>query len=263
MASRWAPGWLGGGDVKLIAAGAVLRYAGETQTPLQRRIQQLAVWITWGILVIAAIAFALILYGEARPTQLFTAIAILGLIAWYVLRLGRPEAALMQARRAREPRLFGLTTGLMHLTFVQILIGALVAGIDAGRNYVDWPLMAGGFFPPDPFQLEPWWRNFFEDDGLVQFVHRITAYLLVVFAAVVWRASRRSANAASRRAHDWVAAAVAVQLVLGIVTVMHSAVWYLAILHQLTAVALWVLVIRARFLAQYPLPQSLRGRVAA
>jgi cytochrome c oxidase assembly protein subunit 15 len=38
---------------------------------------------------------------------------------------------------------------VLHLSFLQILIGALVAGIDAGRNYPDWPLMAGGFLPPD------------------------------------------------------------------------------------------------------------------
>ena len=66
-------------------------------------------------------------------THLGLAFAILGLIAWYVLSLSRSEAELMRARRASEPKLFSMTTGLMHLTFVQILIGALVAGIDAGR----------------------------------------------------------------------------------------------------------------------------------
>ncbi|MBM9595522.1 heme A synthase [Roseitranquillus sediminis] len=188
------------------------------------------------------------------------AFVILGAIAWFVMRLGRPEAALLQARRAREARLFGMSTGLLHLTFLQILLGALVAGIDAGRGYTDWPLMAGGFLPPDLFQLSPWWRNFFEDDGLVQFMHRMVAYVLFVFGLVVWRVSRRSGNGATRTAFDWMAVILFGQVVLGIVTVMSSAPWHLAILHQLGAVALWVLILRARFFAQYPLPQSVRGR---
>ena len=187
------------------------------------------------------------------------AFAILGAIAWFVLRLGRTEAALMQSRRAGERRLFGMSTGLMHLAFVQILIGALVAGIDAGRNYVDWPLMAGGFLPPDPMQIEPWWRNFFENDGLVQFMHRIAGYLLFFFGLSVWAASRRTGLRATRTAFAWMAVVLFGQVVLGIVTVIHSAPWHLALLHQLGAVALWVLILRARFLARYPPPQSVRG----
>ena len=64
-------------------------------------------------------------------------------------------------------------TALLGIIFVQILFGALVAGIDAGRNYTDWPLMAGGVLPPDMWDLTPVWRNLFENDGTVQFLHRI------------------------------------------------------------------------------------------
>src|SRR5690606_14894775 len=60
------------------------------------------------------------------------AFAILGLIAWYMLSLSRREADLLQARRGRDGRLAAWATGLMHLSFVQFLLGALVAGIDAG-----------------------------------------------------------------------------------------------------------------------------------
>ncbi|MFN4102611.1 MAG: COX15/CtaA family protein, partial [Pararhodobacter sp.] len=62
-------------------------------------------------------------------THLGIAFLILGLITWYMLQLSRPEAVLMRARRAGEVKLFSMSTGLMHLTFVQILLGALVAGI--------------------------------------------------------------------------------------------------------------------------------------
>lgn len=196
-------------------------------------------------------------------THLGLAFVIFGFIAWFVFRLGRREAELLQARRAGEAKLFSLSTGLMHFAFLQILLGALVAGIDAGRAFPTWPLMGSGFLPPDPFAgFEPAWRAFFEDAGLVQFLHRMSGYALLVFGVVVWLRGRRSANAATRFAFSAVLAMLLVQTALGIVTVLYMAPWHLAILHQLGAVLLWVLILRARFLARYPLPQSLRGAAA-
>ena len=192
-------------------------------------------------------------------THLGLAFVILGFISWYVFQLGQTEKDLIQRRRMRETRLFSMGTGLMHLAFLQILLGALVAGIDAGRNYVDWPLMAGEFFPPDMFSLTPWWRNFFEDDGLVQFIHRIAGYVLMIFAIVVWRVARKSGNTQVRFGFNAVLAMVFFQMVLGIFTVMYSAPWQIAIVHQLGAVVTWVLILRARFMAGYPAVQSVRG----
>jgi hypothetical protein len=156
------------------------------------------------------------------------AFVILGFIAWYVFRLGRSETALMQARRAKEAKLFSMSTGLMHFAFLQILLGALVAGIDAGRSYVDWPLMHGVFFPPESFDLTPLWRNFFENPALVQFMHRMAGYLLLVFAIVVWLRGRKSAHSATRGAFAAVLGAMIFQAVLGVATVMHGAPWQLA-----------------------------------
>ncbi len=187
------------------------------------------------------------------------AFLILGLMAWYILTLGRAEAELMTARREGDRRLAGMATGVLHLTALQILTGALVAGIDAGRNYIDWPLMAGAFTPPNMWAIEPWYRNLFENDGTVQFFHRITGYLLFLFGIGAWIMARRSARTATRRAFDWMAVMMFGQIVLGIVTVMQSSPWYLAILHQFGAGILITLILRARFLARYPLPQSVRG----
>ena len=192
-------------------------------------------------------------------THLGLAFVILGYISWFVFLLGQSEKDLLQARRMRETKLFKISTGLLHFTFLQILIGALVAGIDAGRNYVDWPLMAGGFLPPDLFALDPWWRNFFEDDGLVQFMHRMVGYALFIFAIVVWRRSRQSGNSQIRTGYNAVMLMIIVQMILGIVTVMYSAPWQIAIIHQIGAVLTWVLILRARFMAGYPPAQSIRG----
>jgi heme a synthase len=192
-------------------------------------------------------------------THLGLAFVILGLIAWYVFQLGRSERDLLQARRTKEDRLFRLSTGLMHFTFLQILLGALVAGIDAGRSYTDWPLMGGQILPPDPFLFEPWWTNFFENPGLVQFIHRVSGYLLLIFAIIVWLRGRQSAHAATRTAFHLVMGVLAAQIVLGIVTVMTAAPWEIAIAHQVLAVILWVLILRARYLTLYPIATSIRG----
>ena len=187
------------------------------------------------------------------------AFAILGVLGWYIFMLGRDERALMQARRSRERKLFGMGTGLMHFAFLQILLGALVAGIDAGRTFTDWPLMAGGIFPPEPFGLDPVWRNFFENPGLVQFIHRVSGYLLFIFGIVAWLKARSSANRHTRFAFNAAMAGLLVQVALGIVTVLYIAPLHLAILHQLMAVLLWALILRARFMAAYPIATSVRG----
>ena len=190
-------------------------------------------------------------------THLGIAFIILGFILWYTLILGLSEADLLVRLRTRDQSTYSKSTGLMHLIFLQILLGALVAGIDAGRNYVDWPLMAGGFLPPDLFALEPVWRNFFEDDGLVQFIHRMSGYILFLFGIYVWFRSRKSGNSQIRNAISLVMLIIFLQMTIGVITVMYSAPWHIAIFHQFGAIVLWYAIIRARFLAAFPPKQSL------
>ncbi|MCA8869005.1 MAG: COX15/CtaA family protein [Rhodobacteraceae bacterium] len=191
-------------------------------------------------------------------THLGIAFVIMGLIAWYLFRLKRPAQELLQARRHREARLVSLSTLLLVLVFAQILLGALVAGIDAGRGYIDWPMMNGEFLPSESFDYTPFWTNFFENPALVQFNHRMLGYLVFLVAMFIWWASRNSPLTAVRRAFTWVGWAVIVQMLLGITTVLYAAPWDIAIVHQLGAILVMVLVLRARFAALYPASQSLR-----
>ena len=119
--------------------------------------------------------------------------------------------------------------------------------------------MQGQFFPPEAFSIEPAWRNFFENAGLVQFMHRISGYLLFVFGVVVWLRGRRSAHARTRFAFNAVIAVLSLQVVWGIFTVLYAAPVHLALVHQAFAVVLWVLILRARFLSAYPIADGIRG----
>jgi heme a synthase len=197
-------------------------------------------------------------------THLGLAFVILGFLAWYVFLLGRSEAELMTARRGREAKLFGLATGLMHFAFLQIVLGALVAGIDAGRAFPTWPLMNGQFFPADAFYVPGGaaWQAFYENPGLVQFIHRMSGYLLFVFGVVVWLRGRRSAYQATQGAFHQVMAMLVLQMALGIATVLTVAHVHVAITHQIGAVILWVVILRARHLSQYPVAGSIREGTA-
>jgi len=250
----WAAGMLGFLVLRRIPAG----WTGRLLLPgLLGGVQGAIGW--W--MVSSGLSGAMLDVASYRlAVHLGLAFVILGLIAWYVFLLGREERDLMQARRNRETRLFRLSTGWLHFTFVQILIGALVAGIDAGRGYTDWPLMAGAFLPPDIWVLDPWWRNLFENPGTVQFIHRMTGYLLLIFSIVVWLRGKGSAHRATRHAFNMAFVALLAQIVLGVVTVMTAAPWQVAILHQLLGVVVWILILRTRFLSRYPMSQSVRDQ---
>jgi cytochrome c oxidase assembly protein subunit 15 len=127
--------------------------------------------------------------------------------------------------------------GFVALVYVQMLLGALVAGLHAGLIYNTWPDMNGHVFPEHPFFSAPWWINFFENPGLAQFDHRIGAYIVAGFAVWIFARGVRLSGGAKKSA-KLVATITAVQIGLGIFTLMLQAPEGLAALHQVTAAAL-------------------------
>jgi heme a synthase len=134
-------------------------------------------------------------------------------------------------------KLFNWTLAFVVLVYLQMLLGALVAGLHAGLIYNTWPSMDGRVFPEHPFFHQPWWVNFGESAGLAQFDHRIGAYIIALSALALWMASDR-ANVA-RTSANAVLAVTGFQIVLGIATLVSQAPVALAALHQATAVALF------------------------
>lgn len=185
------------------------------------------------------------------------AFIILGLIAWYIFSLRKSSAEILQARRRREAGLMRLTTVLVAVLFVQVLLGGLVAGIDAGRSFPSWPDMAGEFLPSESFGYTPLWSNFFENPALVQFNHRMMGYFAFFIGAYAWWKSRKSPVAATRGAFGVMMVALLAQVVLGIFTVLYLARLDIALTHQIGAVVLFVLALRARFAAAYPGEQKI------
>ena len=128
-----------------------------------------------------------------------------------------------------------------------------------GLRAFDVQLMGGAFLPSEAFNEVPLWRNFFENEALTQFNHRMLAYAILGLAIWAFVKARKSALSAIRANFKWVLIFVAAQAVLGIVTVINAAPLSIAIFHQLGAILLWVILLRARFEVYYPGAQSLRS----
>ncbi len=106
------------------------------------------------------------------------ACVIYAAIVWIVARM-RPAAPAAVPQRLRVGAVF-----LFALILLQIYLGALVAGLDAGLTYNTWPHIDGALIPSaERLWFEtPLWRNFFENALTVQFNHRMLAYLILLLA---------------------------------------------------------------------------------
>jgi cytochrome c oxidase assembly protein subunit 15 len=173
-------------------------------------------------------------------THLVLALLIFAGIVWTLRRLiDRPPSA-------APSRLKITGVALLVLTFVQLYLGALVAGLRAGKVYNTWPDIDGGFIPSAARLLfeQPWWRNLFDNALTVQFEHRMVAYALFVLAilhavdAVRSRAGTSAVNGAL-----WLAAAITLQATLGILTLLNQVPMHLALTHQAVAIAVLTLAV--------------------
>jgi cytochrome c oxidase assembly protein subunit 15 len=192
-------------------------------------------------------------------THLVLALFIFAAIVWTLRRLtDRPPSA-------ASSRLKITSVALVVLTFVQLYLGALVAGLRAGKIYNTWPDIDGAFVPSAArlFFEAPWWRNLFDNALTVQFEHRMAAYLLFALALLhAFDAVRSRAGAAAINGALGLAAAVTLQATLGILTLLNQVPISMALAHQAIAIVVLMLAIfQAERLASRQ-PQSGRQKRA-
>ena len=174
--------------------------------------------------------------------HLTLAAVIFALLFATALRLGGPDRAIRLDTVSGGQR--RLSAWLVGLVLVQFVAGALVAGNKAGRAYNTWPLMDGHLIPDGVMALDPWYRNIFENLGLVQVDHRFIAYALL--ALVVWHfvALLRSADDERVvRSSGLLAAAMLGQLALGVWTVVMAVPLHLGLAHQAGAMVVLALAV--------------------
>ncbi len=128
---------------------------------------------------------------------------------------------------------------LVALILVQIYLGGLVAGLDAGLTYNTWPLMDGRLFPGDLMSIDPAWRNFFENPKTVQFVHRSGAYLVFALSLLhMIRTMMREPGSTHGRRSAVLFLLVTLQAAIGVATLLVQSPLHAAITHQAMALIL-------------------------
>jgi len=167
--------------------------------------------------------------------HLSLALALLGATLWQALNLIRGESA-----GTFQPRLRKIALGFTVLISLQIFYGAIVAGLNAGLGYNTFPLMAGHLVPPRMFMLEPIWLNLLDNHITVQFLHRTFGWLILFSAAGIWLYARKL-PLSSKQSHSVkvIAGLVALQFVLGVLTLIYVMPLGLAIAHQAVAAILF------------------------
>lgn len=133
---------------------------------------------------------------------------------------------------------------LALIVFLMVLAGGFVAGLHGGLAYNTFPSMNGYFVPPDMFALKPWSSNFFNNPSAAQFDHRLIAWLLALLIPAFWLQSLRTAlTPRARLASNLLLLAFALQVGLGVATLLLVVPVPLAALHQAGALVLFATVL--------------------
>ena len=161
--------------------------------------------------------------------HLLTALFLLGGLVWTALDLRR----LARDPAAKPSRMTGLSIGVFVIVFIQLLLGAWVAGLNAGHASYDWPLMNGRLIPEVDFSRGVIW-TLTHDPFLLHFLHRWWAWIAVIALVVLARKVRKTDRMASIAIHS----AFGTMVLLGIATVLTEVSLWVAVSHQLVGALL-------------------------
>ena len=173
--------------------------------------------------------------SERLAAHLGLAFLIYAAMLWTALGLLRPSGGEARSGLRRASVAFA------GLVFAMVLSGALVAGIRAGSAYNTFPQMNGQWIPDEVMMIDPWWMNFLHNMATVQLVHRTIAYVIAACVVALWFAVRATGPAPAR-ARAWaraLAAFAALQIVVGISTLLLHVPIVLAALHQAGALVVF------------------------
>jgi len=124
------------------------------------------------------------------------------------------------------------------LIFLQIIIGAFVSGMDAGKIYNTWPLMGNSYFPDDNSINNLFKIAALSDPSLVQFIHRNLAYLIGIFYILIFYKIYKNKMYDLYKPINYLGIFIILQIILGIFTVLYGAQIYVASMHQISSIFL-------------------------
>ncbi len=164
--------------------------------------------------------------------HLTTAFIILSLILWNILKYKKYNFTDNQIIKYNLPSIFLFTI------FLQIIFGAFVSGMDAGKIYNTWPLMGNNYFPNDNIFLNLFNIKVFSDPSLVQFIHRNLAYLILIIFLLILYFVIKDKLFKFYKIMKSLGIILFIQIFLGIITILSGAQMILASMHQISSIIL-------------------------
>jgi cytochrome c oxidase assembly protein subunit 15 len=147
---------------------------------------------------------------------------------------------------------------LFIIVTVQIIYGAFVAGLHAGKIYNSFPLMNGSVVPADAMQYNPAWENFFDNPAMVQFIHRFFALIIFILMILFFfYPARKEMDVFQKNAVNLFAGVVMLQIILGILTLLTVVNIPLAVIHQAGAFLLFSVCVYLLFISRRSVNQIL------
>ena len=164
--------------------------------------------------------------------HLVTAFIILSLILWEILNYKDTN------KRSQYFIKYNLPSILLFIVFLQIVFGAFVSGMDAGRIYNTWPLMGNNYFPDDNIFLNLFKIEALSEPSLVQFIHRNLAYLILFIFMVILYTVFINKMIKFYKIMKLLGLILLIQIMLGILTLISGAQMLLASMHQISSIVL-------------------------
>ena len=161
--------------------------------------------------------------------HLVTAFIILSIVFWKYLKLTNLKINQINIK-LNSIKFFLL------LLFLQLIIGAFVSGMDAGKIYNTWPLMGSSYFPDDSMIADFFNLTVFDDQSLVQFIHRNLAYLIVIIYFYILFFVLKNESVNLRTPIFIIGIALLFQIFLGVLTILSGVKMLYASLHQINSI---------------------------
>ena len=180
--------------------------------------------------------------------HLLIAFVILSLIYWNYLNL-KIKVNSFKSLNVKLPFFF------ITLIFGQIIIGAFVSGMDAGKIYNSWPLMGNNYFPNDNEFINLFNLKAFNDPSLVQFMHRNLAYVIALFYIFLLAKIYMNKYYHLYNSIKIIGLLLITQIVLGVLTLLYGAQIAIASMHQISSIflvcsSIYFLFINTKFSSQ-------------
>ncbi len=168
--------------------------------------------------------------------HLLTAIIIYSLLVWKGLSLRKSDSKHVLIKTNKNVN----NKFLLLAIFVifQVALGGFLAGLKGGMIYNSFPLMDGEIVPTGLFLLNPWYINFFDNIALIQFLHRITAFFIVIYTLYLYAAVRSLQLKFLQNYMHILMLLVFFQFILGVLTLINFVPTHLALGHQMLAIIL-------------------------